>query len=167
MDKNSDAVSNDPVNLDAYRNQTLKMLRNEKTLVLAVHDGDGPWVAPVYYLYAPPGIYFYSSPRSKHIQALRVCNRSAGAIFVDDDQWQDIQGLQMVGTVEQIRSKMQRLKITARYLTKFPLASQMLMTDTQHMEGLDTRVELYVFRPSEIHCTFNRQGFGRRVPIEL
>ena len=86
---------------------------------------------------------------------------------MESDQWQDIQGLQMVGTVEQVRSKMQRLNITARYLAKFPLAGQMLMTNAQPTEGLDARVELYVFRPSEIHCTCNRQGFGRRIPIVL
>jgi uncharacterized protein len=167
MDKKTNVASSDPIDLDAYRNLTLKMLRNEKTLVLAVHDSDGPWVAPVYYVYAPPGIYFYSSPRSKHIQALNACSRAAGSIYVDGSQWQDIQGLQMIGTVELVRNNMRRLNVTARYLAKFPLASQMLMAEARQAESLASRVEFYVFWPLEIHCTYNRQGFGRRVPIKL
>jgi uncharacterized protein len=167
VETNPDCTSSDPINLKVYRNQALSLLRNEKTMVLAVRDGTGPWAAPVYYLYAPPGIYFYSSPRSKHIQALRDCSQAAGAIFADGDQWQDIQGLQMVGTVEQVQSRMQRMAITTRYLAKFPLARQMLMAGAQQSESFEARVGLYVFRPLEIHCTCNRESFGRRVPINL
>jgi uncharacterized protein YhbP (UPF0306 family) len=167
MEKSPDHTTTDPIDGDAYRNQALILLRNQKTLVLAVHSSDGPWIAPVYYLYVPRGIYFYSSPRSKHIQALDNCSRVAGAIYADGNQWQDIQGLQMTGTVEQVQSKIQRLNITTRYLAKFPVVGQMLSTDAAQSESLEARVGLYVFWPLEIHCTFNRQGFGRRVPIGL
>jgi uncharacterized protein YhbP (UPF0306 family) len=155
------------MNRDTYRNQALILLKNEKTMALAVQGDDGPWVAPVFYLFASPGIYFFSSPRSKHIQALRHCSRAAGAIFVDGDQLQDIQGLQMTGRVEQVQGKVRRLKIATRFLSKFPLARQLLMPGTDASAGLEARVELYVFWPSEIHCTDNRQGFGRRVSVEL
>jgi uncharacterized protein len=167
VERNPDATSSDPINLEVYRNQALSMLNNGKTMALAVRDGAGPWVAPVYYLYAPPGIYFYSSPRSKHIQALRDCSQASGAIFVDGDQMQDIQGLQMVGTVEQVQSRLQRMAITTRYLAKFPLARQMLMASAEQSGRLEARVGLYVFWPLEIHCTCNRESFGRRVPINL
>jgi uncharacterized protein YhbP (UPF0306 family) len=145
----------------------MALLKSARTMVLAVLAGDGPWTAPVYYLFASPGIYFFSSPRSKHAQALRHCNRAAGTIFADSDRWLEIQGLQMIGKVEQVRGNAQRLSITARYLTKFPLAGQILMPGSTSGGGLDARVELYVFWPSEVHCTDNRLGFGRRVPIEL
>jgi uncharacterized protein len=167
VEKNFEIASGDAVDPEAYRNQALVLLKNEKTMALAVHGGDGPWVAPVYYLFAQPGIYFFSSPRSKHIQALRDGSRAAGAIFVEGARWQDIQGLQMVGQVEEVRGKVRRLNITTRYLAKFPLARQMLMPGTDPKGKLDARVGLYVFWPLEVHCTNNRQGFGRRVPIEL
>jgi uncharacterized protein YhbP (UPF0306 family) len=157
----------DPIDVDAYRSQVLILLKNEKTMVLAVHSSDGPWIAPVYFLYAPPGVYFYSSPRSKHIQALDNCSRAAGAIYADGNQWQDIRGLQMIGTAEQVQSKLQRLNITTQYLAKFPLAGKMLSAGAAQNQSLEARVGLYVFWPLEIHCTFNRQGFGRRVPIGL
>jgi uncharacterized protein YhbP (UPF0306 family) len=167
VEKNFKIASGGSIDLEAYRNQALALLKNERTMVLAVHGGDGPWVAPVYYLFAHPGIYFFSSPRSKHIQALQDCRRAAGAIFVDGGRWQDIQGLQMSGRVEPVQGKMRRLNITTRYLTKFPPARQMLIPGTDPDGGLDARVGLFVFWPLEVHCTDNRQGFGRRVPIEL
>ena len=154
-----------------YRNKALAVLKNEKTMVLAVQADDGPWAAPVYFLFASPGIYFFSSPRSKHIQALRHDNRAAGAIFVDSDQLKNIHGLQMIGQVEQVHGAVRRLDITARYLVKFPLARRILMPGTapaaSPSESPEAGVRLYVFWPAEIHCTDNRQGFGRRVSIEL
>jgi uncharacterized protein YhbP (UPF0306 family) len=167
VEKNPEIASDDPVDPDAYRDQALVLLKNARTMVLAVHEGDCPWVAPVYYLFAAPGIYFFSSPRSKHVQALRHCSRAAGAIFTDSDQLQNIQGLQMIGQVEQVQGTTRRLSITARYLAKFPMAGQLLIPGKDPAGGLESRVGLYVFWPSEIHCTDNRQGFGRRVPIEL
>lgn len=167
MGKKPAIASSDPADLDAYRKQALALLKGAKTMVLAVHEDDCPWVAPVYYLFASPGIYFFSSPRSKHVQALRHDDRVAGAIFMDSDQLQNIQGLQMIGRVERVRGTMRRMSITARYLAKFPLAGQLLNHDKNPEEGLDARVDLYVFWPSEIHITDNRQGFGRRVPVEL
>ena len=168
MEKNIEIESGiNPVDVDAYRSRALALLKCAKTMVIAVDGGDGPWAAPVYYLYASPGIYFFSSPRSKHVQALRSCHRAAGAIFAESDQLQNIQGLQMVGEVEQVQSAVRRLNITTRYLAKFPQAGQMLTPGRNPLSRLDARVGLYVFWPSEVHCTDNRQGFGRRVAIEL
>lgn len=167
MEKPPEIKANDPVDSVAYRNQALRLLKNAKTMVLAVQGDDSPWAAPVYYLFAPPGIYFFSSPRSKHIRALSNCSRTAGAIFVESDQWQDIQGLQMTGHVEQVQGTARRLSITTRFMAKFPVARQMLATGSTPLAGLDARVGLYVFWPSEVYCTSNRSGFGRRVPVEL
>ena len=167
MEEKPDIAAGNPVDMETYRNRALALLKNTKTMVLAVDGGDGPWAAPVYYLFASPGIYFFSSPRSKHAQALRHCSRAAGAIFADSDQLQKIRGLQMVGEVEQVQGAARRLSITTRYLAKFPQVGQMLTPGRNPLAGLDARVELYVFWPAEVHCTDNRQGFGRRVSIEL
>lgn len=167
VEKDSEIASGKPADLAAYRNRALVLLKNAKTMVLAVDGGDGPWAAPVYYVFASPGLYFFSSPRSKHAQALRHCSRAAGAIFAESDQWQNIQGLQMIGQVEPVQGTARRLDITTRYLAKFPQAGQMLMPGRNPPGRLEARVNLYVFWPAEVHCTDNRQGFGRRVPIEL
>ena len=167
MVEKPEIAAGNPLDPEAYRNRAMALLKNTKTMVLAVDGGDGPWAAPVYYLFASPGIYFFSSPRSKHAQALRRCSRAAGAIFADSDQLKNIRGLQMVGDVEQVQGAARRLNITTRYLAKFPQAGQMLRPGRNPLSELDARVDLYVFWPVEVHCTDNRQGFGRRVAIEL
>ena len=71
MEEKPDIAAGNPVDMETYRNRALALLKNTKTMVLAVDGGDGPWAVPVYYLFSSPGIYFFSSPRSKHAQALR------------------------------------------------------------------------------------------------
>ncbi len=167
MEKSPNSSTPHVNDLEAYRNQALDLLERQKTLVLAVSADNRPWVAPVYYVYEPPGIYFFSSPRSKHIQILADCPLTAGAIYADSERWQDIHGLQMIGQVEEVQGKLERLNITARYLAKFPLARDMLAPGTDRIKDLSPKVGLYVFWPTEIHCTNNSLGFGRRVQIRL
>ncbi len=167
MEKTPTSSQIDGTDLETYRNQALDLLERQKTMVLAVSADNRPWVAPVYYVYESPGLYFFSSPRSKHIQALGDCLVAAGAVYADSDRWQDIHGLQMIGQVEEVQGKIERLNITARYLVKFPLARGMLPSGTDRIGDLSPKVGLYVFWPTEIHCTNNSLGFGRRVRIRL
>jgi uncharacterized protein YhbP (UPF0306 family) len=163
----ADFLKMDPDSPEAYRNQALTMLDHQKTMVLAVNIDNAPWVAPVYFIYIQPGIYFFSSPRSMHIQALRECRQTAGAIYAESDRWQHIHGLQMTGRVEEILSLPEKLRITTRYLIKFPFARELMSAELDRIGKLSQKVSLYVFRPTETHCTDNRLGFGRRVRIEL
>jgi uncharacterized protein YhbP (UPF0306 family) len=152
---------------DAYRDQALALLNRQKTMVVGVHANGAPWVAPVYFIFIQPGIYFFSSPRSIHIQAAHGRRPIAGAIFAESDQWLQIQGIQMTGHVEKIQSPLEKLRITTRYLDKFPFARELMAAEIEKIPGLVQRVGLYVFRPAQIHCTDNRQGFGRRVQVKL
>jgi len=167
MQKAPNFSKTDAADLKSYRNQALALLERQKTMVLAVNGDIGPWVAPVYFVYRAPGIYFLSSPRSKHIQALCNCRQTAGAIYADSDRWQDIQGLQMIGHVDDVQGRREILNITARYMAKFPLALDLLSSGTAKVMELGSKVCLYVFRPTQIHCTNNTLGFGRRVQIQL
>lgn len=167
MGKKPDPSQTGDVDLETYRNQALDLLERQKTMVLAVSTANRPWAAPVFYLYKSPGIYFFSSPRSKHIQALQNSLLAAGAIYADSQRWQDIHGLQMVGKVEEVQGKLERLNITTYYLVKFPMARDLLVSGKDRIRDLRPKVGLYVFSPSEIYCTNNSLGFGRRVQIQL
>jgi uncharacterized protein YhbP (UPF0306 family) len=163
----NDLIDHMPAAHDAYRNQALALLNLQKTMVLGVHADGAPWVAPVYFVFVQPGIYFFSSPRSIHIQAARSQAAAAGAIFAESDQWLQIRGLQMTGQVEEIQGPLEKLRITTRYLNKFPLARELMATEIDKIPGLAQRVGLYVFWPAQVYCTDNREGFGRRVQVQL
>ncbi len=157
----------DATDVKAYRNRALVLLHRQKTMALGVNADDMPWIAPVYYVYQSPGIYFFSRPNSKHIQALGNCRQASGAIYADSDRWQDIQGLQMIGHVDHVQGARKRTNITARYLVKFPLALDLLASKTAKVLDFESKVCLYVFWPSDIYCTDNKLGFGRRMQIQL
>ena len=162
-----DSSSDIPVDAKAYRDRALALLKNQKTMVLAVNMGSAPWAAPVYYVYVGAGIYFFSSPRSFHIQALEECAQCAGSIYADSNRWQDISGLQMTGNVEQIRASVDKLHITSKYLAKFPFARRLLSAEIGKSQSVAQKVCLYAFRPLQVHCLDNHMGFGRRVLVAL
>jgi uncharacterized protein len=153
--------------LKALLDQALALLHRQKTMALAVNDITAPWVAPVYFVYARQAIHFFSSPRSKHILALQQCDRAAGAIYADADRWQEIQGLQMSGHVEELPGRVEKLDITARYLAKFPLARELMSSSVDRSTDLAARVRLYIFRPTEFYCINNQLGLGHRVKIQI
>ena len=163
----ADLSDHEPGAHDTYRNQALALLSRQKTMVLGVNASGVPWVAPVYFVFVQPGIYFFSSPRSIHIQAACGQGSTAGAIFAESDKLMQIQGLQMSGQVEAVQNPLEKLRITTCYLDKFPLARELLAEEIEKIPALALRVGLYVFWPAQIHCTDNRQGFGRRVQIRL
>ena len=156
-----------PAAHDAYRIQALALLNRQKTMVLGVSANGAPWVAPVYFVFVRPGLYFFSSPRSIHIQAARGQSPIASAIFAESDQMLQIHGLQMTGQVEEVQNPLEKLRITTRYLDKFPLAQELMAEEVEKIPALALRVGLYVFWPAQIHCTYNRQGFGHRVQVKL
>lgn len=167
MTKTTEPPQADMAGSAIYRSQALDLLEGQKTMVLAVSEDNLPWTAPVYYVYQSPALYFFSSPNSKHIQAVARCRQAAGAVYADSDRWQDIKGLQMVGKVHEVEDGHKTLTITARYLAKFPTALQLLASGSDKAADLRSRVRLYGFWPTEIHCTSNTLAFGRRVQIRV
>jgi uncharacterized protein len=141
-----------------------------RTMVLATCAEQTPWAAPVYYVYHKPGFYFFSSPRARHIQqGLSDC-LTAAAIFADSAQWEDIQGIQMAGALQEVTGLAEQAVVVGRFLWKFPFARPFLQSGSKGANEppkLGDKVRLYIFVPHEIHLTNNRLGFGQRIPVTL
>lgn len=157
---------------DGHRAEALSLIRTQRTMVLATALSGQSWAAPVYYVYSPPGFYFFSSPRARHIEQGLMTESAAASIFADSEQWDKIQGIQMNGTIEHIRQKTTQLKIGARFILKFPFAEPFLKSgekgaDKNEAPKVGDRVNLYVFLPQTVYYVNNRLGFGKRVQIAL
>ena len=153
-----------------HQAQAKALIRQQRTMVVAISAADGPWIAPVYYVYYASGFYFFSSPQARHIEQSMPEQSAAVSIFRDSDQWQDIQGLQMSGNISAIVKRSEQLKAGARFLIKFPFARPFLRSDSQHKSeapALGKKVRMFVFRPRSAYYVNNRLGFGQRVPIDL
>ncbi len=140
----------------------LTLIEAQKTMVLATCRDGRPWTAPVYYVYLRPDYFFFSSPRSRHSRDARDHGPASAAIFRDGDRWQSLNGLQMLGRIQEVRHPATRLKITGSYLAKFPFARELLSAGAGKFLDLRKRVRLYGFTPQEVHYVDNGTEFGRR-----
>lgn len=150
--------------------QARALIKTQRTMVLATQENKVPWTAPVYYVYAKPKFYFFSSPKARHIRQAGPERMVAASIYIDSDQWQEIQGLQMCGVLLEVKKSTERLKAVARFLVKFPFAKPFLQPETEKQIGTPSvgeKVRLYAFIPRETHFVNNRMGFGKRLSVTL
>lgn len=150
-----------------WRHRAMALIDHQKTLVLATSDQNIPWAAPVYYIHMAPAFYFFSSPNSKHIKQALNNQINAAALFSDADRWEQIEGIQMVGRIEVVTNKMARLKVTAFFLKKFPMAQDLLAGKGKPNLDVSTKVRLYAFFPERIFYMNNQMGFGSRIEMKL
>jgi uncharacterized protein YhbP (UPF0306 family) len=144
----------------------LSLIRSQRTMVLATCDQEGPWCAPVYYVHDSAGFYFFSSPQSLHIRHITSGGLAAAAIFNDDGRWPQIRGLQMSGDVCAINGSVERLRLTGRFLIKFPFSKDFLRGGVENIPDLSSKVQLYGFVPRAIYWLDNSVSFGRKVSID-
>jgi uncharacterized protein YhbP (UPF0306 family) len=152
---------------EEWRRQAMALIDRQKTLVLATSDRNHPWAAPVYYVHINPDFYFFSSPRSKHIAQALANKANSAALFSDAEQWQQIEGIQMSGRIKTVRKKIERLKVTAHYLKKFPMARTFLADKENREISFSATVSLYAFQPERVYYMNNRMGLGARMELKL
>lgn len=147
--------------------RAMALIDRQKTLVLATSDQNMPWAAPVYYLYISPAFYFFSSPKSKHIGQALDNRISSAALYAEAEQWDQIEGIQMVGRIIIVDKTIERLKVTAGYLNKFPTARSLMKAKQKSDLNISAKVRLYAFYPEHVYYMNNQSGFGSRQEIAL
>jgi len=161
------SVKNDRSDMEQWRHHALGLIERQKTLVLATSTNDRSWATPVYFVYLQPVFFFFSSPKSRHMEDAMANQKTAACLFSDSDQWEQIEGLQMIGQIAAVKNKSEMIKATAGYLAKFPFARKMLYGRGKAGMNLSGNVNLYGFFPQEIYYMNNKMGFGTRLAIEL
>lgn len=147
----------------------LRLIEDRRTIVLAT-AGDAPWAAPVYYLWRGGRFWFFSSPRSRHITEAFGTGRCAGAVFRGGDDWRDIEGLQMEGTVERVPLEgAEAAGVYAAYLERFTTVRGFFDGEKPGLEAFTAkfRSEMYAFAPDVALYLNNRAGFANRVEVQL
>ena len=163
-------INGKTASIEAARQAALELIRSESTLVLSTHGPEGPWVAPVYYVFHQGGFYFFSATNSRHMRQAMVDSRAAAAIFHQSDGWQGIRGIQMSGIVVRVESKTLSMKIFLHYLQRFAFIRDFFadgaLPDMQRFSAR-FKAHLNAFTPNEVCYTDNRFGFGTRFRIDL
>lgn len=147
-----------------------EIMDRNTTVTLACSLDDTPWAAAVYYARQGFDLIFFSSPQSRHARAFAKNPRAAGAIHGQYERWQDIEGLQMDGTVEPISSALNLAKATAVYLRRYPFVRQFFSDPAAVSVAIASKVSgvaLYAFRSHSIRYVSNEKGFGTRWKLDI
>ncbi len=153
----------------------LTLIEESVVMTLAVTARDGPWAAPVYYVYRPAdkGFYFLSSPDSRHVREALASGSCAATIFkqtdtADDTAWRNIRGLQMRGGLTPAGG-LEATRALARYLRRFPFSRTLLPAGGDHLTAFRQQlgVRLYRFSAATVEWTDNRIHFGYRCDLTL
>ena len=137
------------------------LLKSQSSVALATSDADGsPRLAPLFYL---PGeglrLYWFSSATSRHARNLKRDPSAAVAVYRPTDEWKQICGVQMRGSVAVVKQRARRKQISAAYAERFRLGPL--------FEATMSRARLYEFRPRWIRYLDNSRRFGYKFEMTL
>lgn len=153
-----------------YKTLALRLIEEQHTMTLATAGEQGPWAAPVYYIFLEPAFYFFSSPSSRHIEECLESRRASAAIFAQVFSWQDIRGLQMSGAVKAVSPGPGALRAIGAYLGKFPFTKDFFNpSEPVDLTAFSSRfrVRLYRFEPDLVYYLDNSIRFGFRERVHL
>jgi uncharacterized protein YhbP (UPF0306 family) len=153
---------------DATAALAIELIQRQKTLVLATADPE-PWCAPVYYVYRKQRFYFFSSAKSRHVTAGLASKHCAGSIFRDSDDWREIEGLQMDGSLQDIHMGAEAMSAFSAYLKKYPTVKGFFADAAFDLNQFRERfrTQLYAFTPERVFYLNNQAGLGKRQEIQL
>ncbi len=139
------------------------------TMTLACSQRDEPWTAPVYYAREGFDLIFFSSRMSQHSRVLEVNPKAAAAIYDHYDEWQDIKGIQMTGSVEALTGLLPLTRAARVYFKRYPFAKDFFSKAgfISDVVSKKTRIMLYAFRSESIHYMDNSVGFGVRWRMDI
>ena len=130
------------------------LLRAQSTLALATTDEQGaPCVAPLFYIVdGDLTLYWLSSAASLHSRNLGRCPAASATVYRNTENWKEICGVQMRGSVETISGPQQRNPLVRTYCERFGLGGVLRLAIR--------RSTLYAFRPVWFRYIDNSKHFG-------
>lgn len=142
------------------RDRALDYLRRHRVMSLATHGPDGPWAAAVFYANDGFDLYFVSSPASRH--GRNTASHAAVAATVQEDyqDWREIKGIQIEGTVGQIGAA-EEASARKLYGAKFPLAADPDSAPPA-IAAAFAKVRWYKLAAVRAYFIDNSAGFGHR-----
>lgn len=146
------------------------LIHEQSTMAIATAKDNMAWTAPVYYVLKNPSFYFFSDPKSRHIQESQYSNQASASIYPFVSTWREIKGIQMSGHIEPLLAGLEAIQVIRAYLKKFPFTKDFF--EPGQSVNLKTfrkrfKVRLYRFSPDLVYYLDNRVRFGFRAEIKL
>lgn len=148
--------------MDVIRRQALVYLESHTVMTLATDGPEGVWAAAVFYANNNFDLIFLSAGHTRHGQNLAANPQAAATIQENYEDWPQIQGIQLAGTVRLLRGKSRESAISL-YQDKYPFiqsAGPVIQTALK-------KVNWYRLTPRQFYFIDNSKGFGHRDALEL
>lgn len=131
-----------------------RLLQRQSTLALATISADGtPHITPLFYLAGEAlRLFWFSSATSRHSRNLKLDPAAAVTVYWPTQQWREIRGVQMRGSVSVVNDAARRSAIAAAYSARFKLGTA--------FKAVQARSRLYEFQPAWIRYLDNSIRFG-------
>ncbi len=157
---------------DDLRRRIADLLAAHTTMTLATIGPDGaPQAAAVFYAHDDDlNLYFLSEPTTRHGRNVAVNPRAAATIQADGQDWQQIYGLQIEGTVALVEGTRELAHAIQVYSARFDFLTGLLAGTAEgprELIGPLARSRFYVLRPSWIRLIDNRVRFGHKAELWL
>jgi uncharacterized protein YhbP (UPF0306 family) len=146
----------------------IDLINEQSTMALATAKKDIAWAAPVYYVFYKSAFFFFSDPKSRHIQEASESEQVSAAIYPFADTWQGIRGIQMSGRIQSVAPGLTAVQAVRAYIAKFPFTKEFFKPgQALDLEGFakQFRVRLYRLDPEQVFYLDNRIRFGFRETI--
>jgi uncharacterized protein YhbP (UPF0306 family) len=136
-------------------------LKSQSTLSLATTAEDGaPRAAPLFYFSDNHlRLYWLSSASSRHSRNLKRRPQAAVSVYSPTEDWTQIRGVQMRGSVATVADRFERRGIVEAYCARFGLGP--------HLDAAIARSRLYRFQPEWIRYLDNSKRFGYKFELTL
>ncbi len=144
------------------RELALAYLATHQVMTLATTGPQGVWAAAVFYVNDGFDLMFLSAGHTRHAQNITAVSHVAATIQEDYRDWQQIQGIQLEGSVSLLRDVSRETAIT-RYQQKYPFLAQADAT----MQAALAKANWYVLRPDRLYFIDNSLGLGHRDEVAL
>lgn len=149
------------------REEIVRYLASHHVATLATAGAGRPWAAAVFYASRDLTLYFVSDPASRHCRNLHDHPTAAVAIHENYDDWRQIQGVQLEGTVDAVPANELPGALRA-YSAKFPFVKEMLTPQGLfRVRGRTLTARFYRLSPMRILLLDNRRGFGHREELSV
>lgn len=158
--------------LDDLRRRIAELLAAHTTMTLATIGPDGaPQAAAVFYAHDDElNLYFLSEPTARHGRNVATEPRVAATIQADGQDWRQICGLQIEGTVALVEGAQELAHAIRVYSARFDFLAGLLAGTGEGPPALIgplARSRFYVLRPSWIRLIDNRVRFGYKAELRL
>lgn len=147
---------------EEIRRQAIAYLENHTVMTLATNGPEGLWAAAVFYANDNFDLIFLSAGHTRHGQNLAANPQAAATIQENYEDWPQIQGIQLAGTVRLLEGENRKSAISS-YQKKYPFIQSAGMAIQTALQ----KVNWYRLTPQQFYFIDNSKGFGHRDAVEL